>query len=62
MSKTTMGAAIGVVLAIMLIFGGWLGFFVTIVFGAIGGVVGAQLDHKIDLAELVSRTSGRGRA
>lgn len=61
-NKTVLGATIGVVLAFALIFGGWLGFFFTLLFGAIGGVVGAQLEGRIDLADLVSTTSGRGRS
>ena len=60
-NKTVLGALIGVVLTFALILGGWLGFFFTALFGAIGGVVGAQLEGRIDLAELVSTTSGRDR-
>lgn len=60
-NKTVLGAVVGVVLAFALIFGGWLGFFFTLLLGAIGGVVGAHLDGRIDLADLVSTTSGRGR-
>ena len=60
-NKTVLGAIIGVVLAFALIFGGWLGFFATLLLGTIGGVSGAQLDGRIDVAALISATSGRGR-
>lgn len=60
-NKTLLGAAIGIVLAFALILGGWIGFFFMLLFGAIGGLIGAQLDGRIDLADLVSTTSGRGR-
>lgn len=60
-NKTALGAIIGVVLAFALIFGGWLGFFITLLLGGIGGLIGAQLDGRIDVAAILSATSGRGR-
>ncbi|WP_342319000.1 hypothetical protein [Corynebacterium mayonis] len=61
-NKTAMGVLLGVVVAFFVTFGGWLGLMWLILFAALGGVVGAQLDGRLDLATMISTTSGRGRS
>ncbi|STC69613.1 MULTISPECIES: DUF2273 domain-containing protein [Corynebacterium] len=61
-NKTLLGIVIGVVLAFSVIIGGWSGPLWVLLFGAIGGVVGAQLDGKLDVAEMISTLSGKGRS
>ncbi|SDS51340.1 hypothetical protein [Corynebacterium timonense] len=61
-NKMALGIICGVVVAFFVTFGGWLGLMWLILFTAIGGLVGAQLDGKLDLASIISATSGRGRS
>lgn len=43
------GVILGVVLAFSLILGGLWGFFLVIVLGGLGGVIGAHFDGLLDL-------------
>ncbi|WIM68077.1 hypothetical protein QP027_01380 [Corynebacterium breve] len=61
-NKTILGVVIGLVFAFAIIIGGWSGPIWVLLFGGIGGVVGAQLDGRIDLAEKISTLSGKGRS
>ncbi|WP_018297786.1 hypothetical protein [Corynebacterium lubricantis] len=61
-NKMLAGIVIGVVIAFSIILGGWAGPLWVLLFGAIGGIVGAQLDGKLDLAEAISTLSGKGRS
>ncbi|SDM09453.1 hypothetical protein SAMN04488535_1893 [Corynebacterium mycetoides] len=61
-SKTALGVLAGIVVALFVTIGGWLGLVWLLLFGTIGGVIGAQLDGRIDIAEIVSTGSGRGRS
>lgn len=60
-NKAVAGVIIGVVVAFFVTFGGATGLLWLLLFSAIGGVVGAQLDGRLDLARIVSPNSGRGR-
>lgn len=61
-NKVALGVLLGIIVAFFVTFGGWIGLMWLVLFAAIGGVVGAQLDGKLDLATLISATSGRGRS
>ncbi|SER68695.1 DUF2273 domain-containing protein [Corynebacterium cystitidis] len=61
-NKTILGVVIGVVMAFSVICGGWSGPLWVLLFASIGGVIGAQLDGKLDIAELISTISGKGRS
>lgn len=57
MSRTTTGLMTGLVLGLAAAVGGFWGFLITAVLGAIGWAAGAYLDGALDL----SRLQGRGR-
>jgi hypothetical protein len=57
MSATRAGMFAGLILGLAAVIGGVGGFFVALVLGAIGFVVGRVLDGELDLGQLV----GRGR-
>lgn len=59
MSATRWCLAVGVVLGIVLAFGGWFAFLVTILFGLIGLLVGMAADGKLDMAGMFGRASSR---
>ncbi|MBA4505127.1 hypothetical protein ACUY28_10595 [Corynebacterium sanguinis] len=61
-SKTALGILIGVIVAFFVTFGGWPGLLWLLLFVAVGGVIGAQLDGRIDVADLIATGSGRGRS
>lgn len=60
-NKTVVGVLIGIVVAFFVTFGGAPGLLWLALFTVIGGVIGAQLDGRLDLARVVSSTSGKGR-
>ncbi len=60
-NKALLGVIIGVVVAFFVTFGGWPGLLWLLLFTIIGGVVGAQLDGRVDLATMVGGGNGRGR-
>ncbi|QPK84220.1 hypothetical protein G7Y29_01555 [Corynebacterium qintianiae] len=61
-TKTALGIIAGVIVAFFVTFGGWPGLLWLLLFVAIGGVIGAQLDGRVDIAEIISAGSGRGRS
>ena len=62
MTPTVTGVVVGIVLAItVLVFGFW-GFLLVVVFGSIGGLVGAALSGRIDLRAAVDAARGRRSA
>ena len=59
MNATRWCLVIGLVLGIVLAFGGWFAFLVTILFGLIGLVVGLVADGKLDMAGMFGRAASR---
>lgn len=58
---TIFGVAIGLLFALAVIIGGFTGFLWALFFGVIGGIIGAQLDGRIDVRVIFDNlTSGRG--
>lgn len=53
MSHTRAGIILGLVLAFATIIGGWAGLLWAVLFGTLGGVVGAHLDGTLDLRSLL---------
>lgn len=60
-NKALTGVIIGIVVAFFVTFGGWPGLLWLLLFTIIGGVVGAQLDGRLDLAAAIGNGS-RGRS
>lgn len=56
-NHTFTGLVLGIALAFAVIFGGWLGLIYVLVFGAVGTIIGAQLDGRIDLSAIFTRGS-----
>jgi len=62
MTGTLIGAAAGVLLAIVaLVFGFW-GFLLAVVLGAIGAVLGAILSGRLDVRAVADAARGRRSA
>ena len=62
MTGTLIGAAAGVLLAIVaLVFGFW-GFLLVVVLGAIGAVLGAILSGRVDVRAVADAARGRRSA
>jgi len=62
MNGTVIGAAAGIVLAIVaLVFGFW-GFLLAVVLGLIGGVVGAIVTGRLDVRAVADAARGRRSA
>ncbi|WP_461169642.1 hypothetical protein [Arthrobacter sp. Z1-15] len=59
MSATKWCLAVGLVLGIVLAFGGWYAFLLTVLFGLIGLLVGLAADGKLDLQSMFGRASSR---
>ncbi|MDU0478680.1 hypothetical protein QVA66_05455 [Staphylococcus chromogenes] len=61
-SKILLGALMGLALAFATILGGWSGLALAILFGVTGGLVGAQLEGRIDARRFIDdlRFGGRG--
>lgn len=59
MSATKWCLAVGLVLGIVLAFGGWYAFLLAVLFGLIGLFVGLAADGKLDLQALFGRASSR---
>lgn len=57
---TVIGIAFGLALALITAIGGFGWFIGALVLGIIGGVVGAQLEGRIDLRNLGNAVTGRG--
>lgn len=60
MSLTTTGLLVGLLLAIAAVVGGFPAFLLALVLGAIGAVVGAHLEGRIDLGTLLGGSRRRG--
>lgn len=58
-NKALTGIFIGAIVAFFVTFGGWAGLLWLLLFTVIGGVVGAQLDGRVDLANLIGNGTGR---
>ena len=58
---TYIGVALGIILAIAIITNAWSLLFLAIVLGAVGGVIGAHFDGRINLAEIWNNVIGIGR-
>ncbi|WP_341394393.1 hypothetical protein AAE021_16575 [Arthrobacter citreus] len=59
MSATKWCLAVGLVLGIVLAFGGWYAFLLAVLFGLIGLLVGLAADGKLDLQSMFGRASSR---
>ena len=59
MSTTRWCVTIGLVLGIVLGFGGWLALLATVVLGFIGLLVGRVAEGKLDMQALFGRASSR---
>ena len=59
MSTTRWCVTIGLVLGIVLSFGGWLALLTAVILGLIGMVVGRVAEGKLDLQALFGRASSR---
>ena len=59
MSHSLAGILVGVLLALVAVVGGAGGFLLAVLLGAVGWVVGAQLEGRVDLSPLLgSRRRG----
>lgn len=58
MSKSSVGLIAGILLALAAVIGGWSGFLLALVLGAVGLAVGAQLDGSVDLPGLFRGRQG----
>lgn len=59
MSATRWCLVVGLVLGIVLAFGGWLAFLITVFFGLLGLLVGLAADGKVDVQSMFGRVSSR---
>ncbi|WAP52106.1 hypothetical protein OL239_01935 [Arthrobacter sp. ATA002] len=59
MSATKWCLGVGLVLGIVLAFGGWYAFLLAVLFGLIGMLVGLVADGRLDLASMFGRASSR---
>lgn len=59
MSATRWCLLVGLVLGIVLAFGGWLALLITLLFGLIGLLVGLVADGKVDVAGMLGKASSR---
>jgi uncharacterized membrane protein YeaQ/YmgE (transglycosylase-associated protein family) len=53
MTATTVGLLAGLLLGVAAAAGGFWGFLITLVLGAVGLLVGRQLDGELDLGQLL---------
>lgn len=61
MNNTLIGLAIGVLLAIVIVWGGWKLFLTALILGAIGAAVGAHFDGRINLVEAWNNLIGNNK-
>lgn len=59
MTKTTLGLLVGLILGLAAAAGGFWGFLITLVLGALGLGLGAYLDGDLSLADLGHRLDRR---
>ena len=55
MTTSTIGLIAGLLLAIAIAAGGFPGFLIALVLGAVGYLVGGHFDGEVDLSALVGR-------
>jgi len=58
MTTSTLGLIAGLLLAIAVTIGGFGGFLLALVLGAVGYIVGGQLDGEIDVTAMVRGRRG----
>lgn len=58
---TYIGVALGILLAIAILTNAWSLLILAIVLGAVGGVIGAHFDGRINLGEIWNNIVGKGR-
>ncbi|AHI19133.1 MAG: hypothetical protein ACTIA3_09300 [Corynebacterium casei] len=58
---TYIGVALGIILAIAIMTNAWPLFFLAVILGAVGGVIGAHFDGRINLGEIWNNVVGKGR-
>ncbi|MDY3126927.1 MAG: hypothetical protein SOW59_02185 [Corynebacterium sp.] len=61
MNYTFLGVIVGILVAFAIVFNLWPLLFLALIFGGIGGAVGAHFDHRIDLVEIWANIIGRSR-
>ena len=59
MNTTRFGLLVGLVLGIVAAFGTFSMFLIVVLFGAIGLVVGLELEGRLDLRSLMGKSSDR---
>ena len=59
---TSIGLAVGIAIAFAIIWGGLAGFIWIVIFGGLGGLIGAHYEGRLDLTSVISgnRRGGRG--
>ncbi|APT84000.1 DUF2273 domain-containing protein [Corynebacterium aquilae] len=60
-TNTTLGVLAGSILAFATLMFGLYGFIVVVLFAAIGGVIGAHFDGRLDLGQVLSNLGRSGR-
>ncbi|MDO9380401.1 MAG: DUF2273 domain-containing protein [Nocardioidaceae bacterium] len=58
MTTSTVGLIAGLLLAIAIAVGGFGGFLLALVLGAVGYLVGGQIDGELDVTEIVRGRRG----
>ena len=58
---TYIGVALGIILAIAIITNAWSLLFLAVILGAVGGVIGAHFDGRINLGKIWNNVVGKGR-
>lgn len=53
MSYAAIGLVAGLLIAVAAVVGGFTGFLLALVLGAVGFVIGAQLEGRVDLREML---------
>lgn len=59
-NHTLTGIVLGLILAFAVILGGWSGLVYALAFGLVGGIIGAQVEGRIDLRNIFTGRGGRG--
>lgn len=60
MNTSQIGAAIGVLIGLVLVFGGWWQALVVVLLGLVGLVVGRIIDGQLDVHDLFGTLFGAG--
>lgn len=59
MSYARIGLFVGLLLGIVITFGGFVDFLIVVIFGAVGLGVGRAIEGKLDLQALFNKSSDR---